>query len=729
MTAILTSPSSDQSYRPAEALLARLIPGREQAFRLVLRPGDEEAFEISGGGPEPVTVHASTVSALTAGFNWYLKHYAHAHVSWCGDRLSLPDPLPSVGRPVRVTAPYKFRYYFNYCTFSYSMAFWDWPRWEREIDWMALAGINLPLAVTGQEIVWQNVYRRLGLTDEEIRGFLAGPAFLAWGWMGNLDGWGGPSPQSWIDGQCALQKKILARQRELGMHPVLPAFTGHVPAAIAKKFPGARIKQMKNWAETFPGTYILDPADPLFQQIGHAFIKEQQAIYGTDGDGDHYYSCDTFNENCPPDNDPAYLHSVGRATYNAMAGADPRAVWVMQDWMFFFNPTDPDFWQRPQIEAYLTSVPADRLLVLDLHSDGKPLWKKTNALCGQPWVWCCLHSFGGHQSMHGHLDRLATDPPAALADPQRGKLQGFGLTMEGIEQNPAMYDLATDMMWRREAPDLDEWLTGYVHRRYGRPAESAVRAWRILRETVYSRPTEWSATTSTLVNLPPRVVETDRLKINYEPGRLMDAWRALAGSADEFADVDPYRFDLVDVGRQALNNVATALHARVKSAYLARDLPGVQTGSTAFLELLRDIDVLLATRREFLLGRWLEAAKAWGTNDAERRLMEWNARAQITLWHDRHSCLRDYARKEWAGMIRKYYRVRWQRYFAAVAGAMLKGELVDDTAFHAELRQWEEDWAHQTDPFPTTPTGDSIEVTRALLSKYGSIFDKPCSAV
>ncbi|CAF93158.1 unnamed protein product, partial [Tetraodon nigroviridis] len=51
----------------------------------------------------------------------------------------------------------RFRYYQNVCTFSYSSVWWDWPRWEREIDWMALNGINLPLAFTGQEALWQEV--------------------------------------------------------------------------------------------------------------------------------------------------------------------------------------------------------------------------------------------------------------------------------------------------------------------------------------------------------------------------------------------------------------------------------------------------------------------------------------------------------------------------------------------------------------------------------------------
>jgi hypothetical protein len=40
-----------------------------------------------------------------------------------------------------------------------SFAWWDWKRWEKEIDWMALQGINLPLAFTGQEAIWQKVFQ------------------------------------------------------------------------------------------------------------------------------------------------------------------------------------------------------------------------------------------------------------------------------------------------------------------------------------------------------------------------------------------------------------------------------------------------------------------------------------------------------------------------------------------------------------------------------------------
>ena len=113
---------------------------------------------------------------------------------------------------------------FNYCTYSYTMAFWDWARWEKEIDWMALHGINLPLAAVGQECVWRNMLAKLGYTKEETNRFIAGPAFLAWWAMNNLEGWGGPNPDSWYTQQEALQKKILKRMREYGIEPVLPGY-------------------------------------------------------------------------------------------------------------------------------------------------------------------------------------------------------------------------------------------------------------------------------------------------------------------------------------------------------------------------------------------------------------------------------------------------------------------------------------------------------------------------
>lgn len=77
----------------------------------------------------------------------------------------------------------------------------------KELDWMALHGINLPLAAVGHECVWRNLLLRLGFSKQQINNFIAGPAFLAWWEMNNLEGWGGPNPDSWYEQQEALQKR------------------------------------------------------------------------------------------------------------------------------------------------------------------------------------------------------------------------------------------------------------------------------------------------------------------------------------------------------------------------------------------------------------------------------------------------------------------------------------------------------------------------------------------
>ena len=362
------------------SVIKRILPEHAEHFVIELLPDETSyVFEIESKNNK-IILRGNTGVEVISALNWYLKYYCNCHISWCGNNINLPEKLPFPKEKIRKESPYKYRYCFNYCTFSYTMAFWDWERWEKEIDWLALNGINMPLAITGEEAVWREVYRDLGLTDQELESFFVGPAYFGWGWMGNIDGWGGPLPQSWIDSHCRLQKKILQRMRSLGMKPVLPAFTGHVPKALMNKYPDASIRQMKGWSD-FEGTYILDPMDSLFIEIGKRFIIKQNEIYGTD----HLYSADTFNEMDPVSGDVNYLADVSRAVSRSMVEGDSIAVNVMQAWLFLHD----DFWTGGRIKAYLDAVPDDRLILLDLFATAKPQWKKTEAFYSKPGFGAC----------------------------------------------------------------------------------------------------------------------------------------------------------------------------------------------------------------------------------------------------------------------------------------------------------------------------------------------------
>ncbi len=89
-----------------------------------------------------------------------------------------------------------------------------------------------------------------------------------------------------------------------------------------------------NFRYGFGPTFLLEFTDPLFEQIGSSFINEYQSEFGA---SDHLYNCDTFNEMVPETNDTIYLEKSGKAIYQAMATADPEAVWVMQGWIFYFE--------------------------------------------------------------------------------------------------------------------------------------------------------------------------------------------------------------------------------------------------------------------------------------------------------------------------------------------------------------------------------------------------------
>jgi len=679
--------AADPGEKAAAALAHRLLGDRagEFQFATIPREGDLDVFEIDYS-QGTVTLRGSSPVTMASALYWYLKYHCRCHVSWCGDQLALPNPLPFIAATRRVS-PYRYRYNFNYVTFSYTMAWWDWRRWEREIDWMALHGINMPLAITGQEAIWQAVFRKLGLSDAEIGKFFVGPGYLPFGWMGCMDGWGGPLPQSWIDRHAELGKKILARERELGMTPVLQGFTGHVPEALKAKFPQAKLQRLPSWCG-FPGTWFIDPTDPLFREIGKAFVEEQTRQFGTD----HLYASDTFIEMSPPSNDPAFLANMGKAVYEAMTVADPQAVWVMQGWIFCNNP---NFWKPPQAKALLESVPKGRMLVLDLFCDASPTWKQTEAFHGQPWIWCVIHNFGGTTGLYGRLATLARDLPETLNDPKRGGLCGIGLAMEGFEHNPIYYELATEMAWHSKPVDLDAWVRDYVRARYGGEFPKAEQAWKILLDTAYS-----AGMVDSVICARPSLSARGSA-VPYPPEKLMEAWQGLQAAGvhppvaqgQQFSDT--FRYDLVNTGRQVLANLAGQLHSGALAAYQAKDRDRLKQAGTRFLTLIDDLDGLVRTRKEFRLAAWLRDARDWGADTKEKAAFEWNARNLVTLWGPRESGLHDYSHRQWAGLLKGFYRPRWEMFFQRLGESLETGNAFDSAGFQRDLTLWEESWTRQ----------------------------------
>jgi alpha-N-acetylglucosaminidase len=715
---IATTPARPDPLYAARALVARVISAPADAFVVehVDAESGRDVFELESRGRK-IVLRGSSGVAIASALNRYLEDFAGVNVSnpLLPIRLRRIVPVP---HRIRVVSPYQYRYFFNYCTFSYSMAWWDWDDWQRMIDWMALKGINLPLAATGQEGTWQLVLRELGFNDRQIGEFLVGPAYLPWGWMGNIDGLGGPLPASWITSHVALEKNILARERALGMKPVLQGFTGHVPESIRDVFPNAKIHRTGDWSAGFSGTWFLDPLDPLFQRIGRLFIKRQTELFGTD----HLYAADSFNEINPPTDDSTFLAGMGHTVYESMHAEDPEAIWVLQGWFLYYQAK---FWRDPQTEALLGAVPDDRMLVLDLYGDRHPVWKDRQAFFGKPWIWNVLYNFGGQVTLNGDLPHIATNVHDAVTSPARGRLAGLGMMMEGLGYNPIVPDYVMDLAWRTDAPPIEEWAHAWLRRRYGVDDPRAWAAWKILLATAYRSPAQ---TGTFLAERPqfydPKMAYRTEPKLPYDPRLLMAALDTLLSAEKDLGRSDAYRYDVVNLTRQVLGGVGLPAVQAVEAAYIRKDRAALLAAEERVTGLVADLDTLVGTRPEFLLGPWLEGARAWGTTPVERDLYEWNARNIITLWgtkctEGQNDDLNLYAYKQWEGMFSGYYLPRWKEFFARLNKALDDGKAFDRGPFAAASCEWEKGWSAGHERYRVQPSGDAMDVARRIMARWG----------
>ncbi|MEE0194244.1 MAG: alpha-N-acetylglucosaminidase [Phocaeicola massiliensis] len=694
---------------PIQGLLERIDKGASRKFVIEQVKSPTDFFELDQKG-DKVVIRGNNYVSIATGVNWYLKYYAGIQLSWNGMTAQLPAVLPAVPQKERHETDLKYRYDFNYCTYSYTMAFWDWDRWEKEIDWMALHGINLPLAVVGADVVWYNVLTKLGYTKDEINEFIAGPAFQGWWLMNNLEGWGGPNPDSWYKQRETLQKQILKRMREYGIRPVLPGYSGMVPHN-AKERLGLNVSDPGLWCG-YRRPAFLQPTDPRFNEIADLYYKEMSRLYGKAD----FYSMDPFHEGGNVAG--VDLDAAGQAIWGAMKKANPKAVWVAQAWQA--NPR----------QKMIENLPAGDLIVLDLFAESRPqwgdpesTWYRKEGFGKHDWLYCMLLNYGGNVGLHGKMKHVIDEFYKAKTSSFGKTMKGVGMTMEGSENNPVMFELLCELPWRPARFDKDEWLKNYTVARYGKADKAVQDAWLLLSNTIYNCPaknTQQGTHESVFCGRPDydvyQVSSWSEMEPYYKPEDIIRAAGIMLSAADRFKGNNNFEYDLIDIVRQAVAEKGRLVYPIMIDAYKAGEKELFAASSQRFLDLILLQDKLLAARPEFKVGTWIEKARNLGTTPEEKDLYEWNARVQVTTWGNRVAAdeggLRDYAHKEWNGLLRDFYYNRWKVWIDRQK-AQLNGAPVKAIDFYAI----EEPWTKQTNPYSSQAEGDVIEVAKEVYAK------------
>ena len=703
--------AEDTNITTMRKMTQRLFPQQASFFDFrLLNDTSTDSFTIKSEGNK-IIISGNNANSMAVGLNHYLKNYCLTTISWYkDDPIELPKTLPNIPAEVTIKANVPTRFFLNYCTFGYSMTWWKWSDWEHFIDWMALNGINMPLAITGQEAIWYKVWSKLGLTDEEIRGYFTGPAHLPWHRMCNLDGWQSPLPKEWLSSQAELQEQIVAREREFNMQPVLPAFAGHVPAALKRVYPNIKTSRVSEWggfADQYRCTF-LNPMDSLYAIIQKEYLTEQTRLYGTN----HIYGIDPFNEIDPPSWDTDSLGMMAKHIYESVAAVDPKAIWLQMTWLFY---ADIKHWTTPRIKSYLRSVPQDKLILLDYFCEYTEIWKQTDSYFGQPYLWCYLGNFGGNSFLSGPV-KLVSERLADALKNGGSNLKGVGSTLEGIDLNQFMYEFVLDKAWNSGQTDK-EWFLKLADRRTGKVSPEARKAWEILADKVYIQPAQVGQ--GTLTNARPCLKGnghwTTKPTIEYQPKDLVEAWRLLLLVKD--CQRDSYEFDLVNIGRQVLGNYFNVVRDEFTLAYEAGDIMMMKNRGDKMREILADLDKLVSFHPTFSLNKWITDARDMGHDATSKNYYEMNARSLITIWGDSYH-LTDYANRSWAGLTNQYYSVRWDRFINEVIKAVEKKKAFDEEVFFNESRMYENEWVNPSNRINYNEGGDGIKLARQIYKKY-----------
>jgi hypothetical protein len=682
--------TAEDTVSALEGLVTRIL-GKEYldwfVFEIDRAHTGDNYYELSFRDGKIVIKADCGVSAAT-GLNWYLKYYCKVQVTQQTSQVKMPEKVVALNAPIRHHSPYRVRYAYNYCTLSYTMPYFGYDQWQRELDYLMLSGVNLILDLTGTEALLVSYLQKLGFSADEAKDYVCGYCYKAWWLMGNLEGYCGPVADSWVIDTLEMARVNQRYMTVMGVQPAQQTFVGAMPeefATIANAHLMAKgfedvtpyMAPQGLWAGGFVRPNVLKTTYPGYDYLAKLFYDTQHELFGRATD---YYCGDVCHEGgiIPED---LSKPEMSAKILKELLDCNENAVWILQGW-----------WSNP-VKAVLDGFGDKRkehILILDLASLANPKWTDLKTwegaeFGGTPWVYCNLDNYGGRTGMHGKLEKMTV-----LMDEARRKaeyLWGIGITPEGTNQNPVVFDLFWEMAWRESPPDINYWLAEYITRRYGKLTENALAAWKLFAKTIYGLDTCDGTGKNNVINenacLAPGYCMGPYFKIKYSRTVFEEGVLMLMEDYDKLCTSEGYIYDVVDFLRMVLTIATDDYFDVLKKAYAARNPQHFGRYSERFIKAMELIAELCLYNKDEMLGNWIGYAYDWTKDDRtgyyapfDLDMMEFNARALISVWAS--APITNYADREYAGLMEDYCIPMWRELFDKVNSAFKKNEPAPD---------------------------------------------------
>lgn len=738
---------ADEPFAAVKAIVGRLAGGYDSEavevgenaaaaaaakakFEFAPDAGLGQSAKVGPGMNGKIRITAANAAGASFGLGQYLRNDAKVHISWCGNRVTDSTTWPIPASEKTYTPSTQLRMAYNYCTISYTMAFWNRRQWREELDRLALNGFNGALVLHGLGKVWKNTLTDMGYTTEEIQKFIPDAATWAWWNMGNIEGIGGPVSDAQLEQDAAMAKWMYAAMKDLGIEPLLQAFVGLVPStsqrAMSAKYPendagshytllgqGSYQGLTRPWvlhgANVASSATGDDDSLPAFDDFAAAWYKHLAEVYDFKTAGAPLYlGGDLFHEGGSTSgvNVTRYakkIQSVQQQYY-------PGVKWILQHW-----GTNPS-------QAFVNNLVADLTIIerLDLNMNGSGASNSgwTNSSGEKfPWIWCEVMNFGGNTGMYGGVTRFRNITKIGVND---STFLGWGLLSEGLETNPMVYDILMTQMHQplndtMEDSEFATFMDNYLVRRYGQKDTAIRAAVQTLAETVLETKRSQQGVLESVLCANPKKCPVTRVSswgptgaIEYDRTKLYSAAEAYleAARSASYKELETFKYDFVELFLQLISDRAREINGLTLTSKSARN---------EFRKLIDLAERLLASSDRWRLD-WHEGRMAGSADDAAAVR---GYRRMVTTWveHDNRGTgsLPEYAHRAYAGLIKDYYGKRWNLFFDRTEGTISES---DYTAAVNTL-----DSAFPTAKLTVTSAGDLVAIGEEIMKSCGARLD------
>ena len=686
-------------------LIKRNTPKISDNFTLKNIDSDNglDRYEIYAEDGKIVLAGNSNLSLAMAYYR-YLNEYCGVIITSGDYDISTVGSSPLPDKKIAYTVKQKIRARTSYEFFALEGNYWGFDRWEKEIDFMAMHGINTAFQPVGFDGVLFSFLTEIGMDEKLCLEFSSGPAFIMRQLTGNVAGFNCVNSRDYLERKIYIGRKITEREKELSITPVFPAALPSVPFSLRKKYIKMDIFKAPMWYN-LPPIFFIKAGNPFFEIFNLRFLKKQQELLG---ETKAFFFEPLYDVN--PKGFSSHLASMGERLSEVMHEFDPEAVIYTH-----LSAIGNDFFKEISGKKFIF-----------INDNGN-----TSLIEGKHYINTIKGNSYGRTALYGDINKVCSSPE------YDDNALGITLELDTFRENPLYCAAALKAVTADKNFDSDEFVRDYAQKRY--KTDEYTEELLKLKNLCY---TSDESVGSIICARPTTKIEHtapfDTLEHKYDYHELFNIAKNILDN--DARKIDTLRADVQSILRQALSDFAYPVYKIATEFFRSKNVGNFEQASNLFLEICEDLDRLMRTLEPTNFSTRYEEAHSLGENKEEREAIDINFLLLHTIWGPiGHSVLYDTAWAEWGGLIKDYYAKRWFMYFRSLAVYFDNPKKLKDNSKKQPLgrneykgsyqlkrlanfdNQFLEDYVPRKDGIGEE---DIITVAKELIEKYSEVINQ-----